>query len=59
MIYLRDFLQLVEKRKEEEISAVWKVVEQMYRFGVGSIAGGVPAFIPLTRLLFLCQPLTD
>ena len=51
------FLQLVEKRKEEEISGLWKVVEQVYRFGVGAVAGGV--LISLTHLLFLWQSLTD
>lgn len=51
------FLQLVEKPKEDEISVLWKAVEQVYRFGLGSIAGGV--LIPLTNLVLLCQFLTE
>lgn len=41
--------ELVEKRKEEEISGLWKVVEQVYRFGVGAVAGaaGATAVYPI------------
>ena len=33
-------LKLVMEPKEEEISVLWKGVEQVYRFGLGSVAGG-------------------
>ncbi|KAK2561991.1 Calcium-binding mitochondrial carrier protein Aralar1 [Acropora cervicornis] len=41
--------ELVEKPKEEEISSLWKVVEQVYRFGVGAVAGaaGATAVYPI------------
>ena len=33
-------LKLLMEPKEEEISILWKAAEQVYRFGLGSIAGG-------------------
>ena len=33
-------LQMIVEPREEEGSVFWKAVEQFYRFGVGSVAGG-------------------
>ena len=33
-------LQMILEPKEDEVSVAWKAVEQFYRFGVGSVAGG-------------------
>lgn len=33
-------LQMTLEPTEEDISVAWKAVEQLYRFGIGSIAGG-------------------
>ena len=31
---------MIVEPKEDRSSALWKTIEQFYRFGVGSIAGG-------------------
>ena len=39
-------MQMIVEPKEDKGSLLWKTVEQFYRFGVGSIAGGEFNTIP-------------
>ena len=40
LVCLVSFQMIVEEAKDEESSVMWKAVEQVYRFGLGAVAGG-------------------
>ena len=40
IVCLVSFQMTVEETKDEESSVMWKAVEQVYRFGLGAVAGG-------------------